>query len=69
MPASPINGTGQTIAIVSQSEIYAQDFSDFRSDFGLPAGTLNIVNNGQPPDVLITEGDEGIESTLKRSSG
>lgn len=60
---SPIDGTGQTIAIVSQSDIYPQDFSDFRSDFGLPEGTLNIINNGPDPGKLATEGDE-LESDL-----
>jgi hypothetical protein len=60
---SPIDGTGQTIAIVGQSDIYPQDFSDFRQDFGLPSGTLNIIYNGSPPDKLATEGDE-LESDL-----
>jgi hypothetical protein len=61
--ASPIDGTGQTIAIVSQSDIYPQDFSDYRADFGLPKGTLNIINNGPDPGKLPTEGDE-LESDL-----
>jgi subtilase family serine protease len=59
----PINGTGQTIAIVSQSNIYPQDFSDFRANFGLPQGTLNIIYNGPNPGWLPTEGDE-LESDL-----
>jgi subtilase family serine protease len=41
--ASPIDGTGETIAIVGQSDIYPQDFSNFRQDFGLAPGTLNII--------------------------
>jgi subtilase family serine protease len=61
--ASPIDGTGQTIAIVSQSDIYPQDFSDFRSDFGLPPGTLNIIYNGPNPGKLASQGDE-LESDL-----
>ncbi len=60
---SPIDGTGQTIAIVSQSDIYPQDFSDFRQDFGLPAGTLNVIYNGSPPYRLASQGDE-LESDL-----
>lgn len=60
---SPIDGTGQTIAIVSQSDIYPQDFSDFRQDFGLPAGNLNIIYNGSAPNKLASEGDE-LESDL-----
>lgn len=61
--ASPIDGTGQTIAIVSQSDIYPQDFSDFRQDFALPPGTLNIIYDGPPPYKLASEGDE-LESDL-----
>lgn len=60
---SPIDGTGQTIAIVGQSDIYPQDFSNFRSDFGLPPATLNIILNGPDPGKLATEGDE-LESDL-----
>jgi len=60
---SPIDGTGQTIAIVSQSDIYPQDFSDFRQDFALPPGTLNIIYNGSPPNKLPTSDDE-LESDL-----
>jgi hypothetical protein len=60
---SPIDGTGQTIAIVGQSDIYSQDFSDFRADFGLPPGTLKIVYNGTRPVRLATEGDE-LESDI-----
>lgn len=59
----PIDGTGQSIAIVSQSDIYPQDFSDFRQDFALPAGALNIIYDGPPPYKLASEGDE-LESDL-----
>jgi subtilase family serine protease len=38
-----ITGTGQTIAIVSDSDINPADFTDFRSLFGLPVGTLNRI--------------------------
>lgn len=55
---SPIDGTGQTIAIVSQSDIYPQDFSNFRADLGLPPGTLNIIYDGPPPVKLASQGDE-----------
>jgi subtilase family serine protease len=60
---SPIDGTGETIAIVGQSDIYPQDFSNFRQDFGLPSGKLNIIYNGQVPNKLASEGDE-LESDL-----
>jgi subtilase family serine protease len=61
--AIPIDGTGQTIAIVGQSDIYSQDFDNFRQDFGLPPGKLNIIYNGQPPAKLASQGDE-LESDL-----
>lgn len=60
---SPIDGTGQTIAIVGQSDIYPQDFGNFRQDFGLPPGKLNIIYNGSAPDKLASQGDE-LESDL-----
>jgi subtilase family serine protease len=60
---SPIDGTGETIAIVAQSDIYPRDFSDFRQDFGLPPGKLNIIYNGPAPVKLASQGDE-LESDL-----
>src|SRR5579859_1837768 len=60
---SPIDGTGQIIAIVGQSDIYPQDFANFRQDFGLPPGNLNIIYNGLPPAKLASQGDE-LESDL-----
>jgi hypothetical protein len=41
--AVPCNGTGEKIAIVSDSAINAPDFNTFRSIMGLPAGTLNQI--------------------------
>ena len=38
-----IDGTGVTISVVGQSDINPKDNIDFRSIFGLPAGTLNIL--------------------------
>ncbi|MGB6384602.1 MAG: protease pro-enzyme activation domain-containing protein [Terriglobales bacterium] len=32
---TPINGTGQTLAIIGQTDIYMADITDFRSGFGL----------------------------------
>src|SRR5208282_5727186 len=61
-----INGTGQTIAIVSDSDINPADFTSFRSLFGLPAGTLNRIygpgSSSSTPGVLTcndpVDGDE-----------
>jgi subtilase family serine protease len=51
--ASPaINGSGETIAIVSDTDINTADFTNFRSIFGLPAGTLNQIHNGADPGIL-----------------
>jgi len=52
---SGIDGTGQTIAIVSDSNINPADIDTWRSIFGLPAKKLNIINYGPDPG---TNGDE-----------
>jgi subtilase family serine protease len=61
--ASPIDRTGEAIAIVGQSDIYPRDFRDFRADFGLPPSNLVIIHNGPAPPKLPTSGDE-LESDL-----
>jgi Pro-kumamolisin, activation domain len=44
-----ITGSGQTIAVVSDSDINNADFTNFRSIFDLPAGTLKVIHtNGAP---------------------
>jgi len=55
-----VTGTGQTIAIVGESKLDPQDFANFRSLFGLPPGTLNIINNGPPADFQ----DDEIEGNI-----
>ena len=52
-----IDGTGQTIAIVSDSDINPADVDYFRSTFGLPAKELNIIYDGPNPGLI--SGDEG----------
>jgi hypothetical protein len=47
-----IDGTGQTIAIVSDSNINIQDVADFRSMFGLPANNPQIILNGPDPGIV-----------------
>ena len=47
-----IDGTGQTIAIVSDSNINIQDVRDFRSMFGLPANDPQVILNGPDPGVI-----------------
>jgi subtilase family serine protease len=55
--ATPIDGTGQTIAIVGETNINPQDVADFRNFFGLPAANLNVILNGPDPGIL-TDGEE-----------
>jgi hypothetical protein len=56
--ASPaIDGTGETIAIIGETDINPQDVTDFRNFFGLPAGTLNVIHDGPAPGIL-TNGEE-----------
>jgi hypothetical protein len=58
---SSLNGTGSKIAIVGVSDINAQDVSDFRSLFGLPANVPNIVYNGPNPSVNGAEGEADLD--------
>ncbi len=46
---SGTNGTGQTIAIVSDSNINTQDVANFRSMFGLPPNAVNVILDGPDP--------------------
>ncbi len=63
--AAGLDGTGQKIAIVGQSNINIQDVRDFRTLFGLPANDPQIVLNGPDPGLVgpSTTNDEG-ESDL-----
>jgi hypothetical protein len=44
-----LDGTGQQIAIIAESDISTADVDQFRSAFGLPATQLNIIHNGDAP--------------------
>lgn len=57
---SSIDGTGETIAIVADSDIRLADISQFRNLFGLPANVPNVINTNTDPG---TNGDE-IEAAL-----
>jgi subtilase family serine protease len=57
-----IDGTGVTIAVISDSNINVQDVRDFRSIFGLPAKDPTITVNGTDPGIDVN-GDE-IEAIL-----
>jgi len=64
--ATPIDGDGQTVAIVGETDINPADFVSFRKLFNLPIGStatptgtqyLNIIYNGPNPGIL--DGEEG----------
>jgi len=54
------DGTGQTIAIVGETNIHVQDVQRFRKMFGLPANfdATNVILNGEDPGITST-GEEG----------
>jgi len=62
-----INGTGQTIAIVAESNINPQDVASFRSLFDLPPNSastgnpLNIILNGPDPGLQPDESEADID--------
>ena len=62
--ASKIDGTGQTIAIVGETNIHVSDVQSFRQIFGLPANfsASNVVLNGEDPGITST--DEETEADL-----
>jgi subtilase family serine protease len=53
---TPIDGTGQNIAIIGRSNIVLQDVREFRSLFGLQPKDPNIIVDGTDPGLV--SGDE-----------
>jgi len=51
-----IDGTGQVIAVVGESDVTIQDIRNFRNIFGLPASDPQVILDG--PDPGIQPGDE-----------
>jgi hypothetical protein len=65
--ATPINGAGQTIAIVGRTDINPNDAPTFWSLFGLgvngvPIPTLNIIYNGPNPGITGDLGEADIDT-------
>src|SRR5215469_16033127 len=57
-------GAGQTIAVVGDSNLNAQDVIDFRSLFGLPANFTqanNVLVNGPDPGLNADEGEADLD--------
>jgi subtilase family serine protease len=52
-----VAGTGQTIAIVSDSDIYPSDVNQFRSLFSLPAINFHQIETGTDPGVVFNNGN------------
>jgi subtilase family serine protease len=52
-----LDGTGQQIAIVAESDIQISDVTQFRKAFGLPATHVNVIDNG-PPAGLQADSDQ-----------
>ncbi|MGB6484566.1 MAG: Ig-like domain repeat protein [Candidatus Acidiferrales bacterium] len=63
--ATPIDGTGESIALIGRSNINPQDVTNFRNLFGLPANPPQIILDGPDPGVLgdddETEADLDVE--------
>jgi len=55
------DGTGQSIAVISRTNVVGTDFTTFRSNMGLPANPLQIVLNGADPGIV--SGDD-VEADL-----
>ena len=55
---SNLDGTGQTIAVVGQSNINLADVQQYRAMFGLPVNDPVLVLNGPDPGVVATDESE-----------
>jgi Pro-kumamolisin, activation domain len=53
-----VEGQGQSIALIEESNIDPQDVIDFRTVTGLPPANLNVIVNGPDPGQLLNDGEE-----------
>ena len=62
--ATPIDGTGQTIAIVGETDINPTDWTAFWNMFGVttPKGSLKIIFNGEDPGFQPDETESDIDT-------
>jgi hypothetical protein len=49
--AKPLNGSGQTIAIINESNININFVNNFRTLFGLPASSPQVIIDGNDPGI------------------
>ena len=57
-----VDGTGQTVAVVGRSNFLLTDVTSFRSMFGLPVNSPQVILNGPSPGI-ISQGEE-VEALL-----
>ena len=55
-----VQGQGQSIALIEESNINPQDVADFRKLAGLPSATVNVIVNGPDPGLVYGEETEAI---------
>ena len=62
--STPVDGTGQTIAISGETDINPQDWTSFWNMFGvaIPKGKLNIIVNGVDPGFQSDESEADIDT-------
>ena len=53
-----VEGQGESIALIEESNIVLQDLTDFRTVTGLPAANVNVIVNGPDPGPLYYDGEE-----------
>ena len=53
-----VEGQGQSVALIEESNIDPQDVTDFRTVTGLPTAKLNVIVNGPDPGQLWSDGEE-----------
>ena len=53
-----IEGQGESIALIEESNINLQDLTDFRNVTGLPAANVNVIVNGPDPGLLAGDFEE-----------
>jgi hypothetical protein len=58
-----VDGTGQKIAVIARSNISMPDVTAFRSTYGLPPASVQVLLNGADPGIQSKTGDD-IETTL-----
>ena len=55
---SGIEGQGESISIIEESDFDPQDLADFRKLTGLPPADVNVIENGPDPGKLVDDGEE-----------